>query len=92
MEPPPSYSHSKFLITMARYYCPYCGTDNLDWRRGVDDVAWMDYDTGVIVTTNVRCANPSCKGSHGFTVKIPFMAGDDIGYYDYDGALIVEGR
>ena len=70
---------------MTSYYCPYCGNNDLDWKHGVDAVEWVDSDAGVITTANVRCSNPSCKGSRGFTIGIPFLAGDDIGYYDNFG-------
>ena len=69
-------------------HCPYCGGDDLDWTRFTDTVKWYEEDGGVIYTSGLRCRDPACKGSKGFTAELGFTVGDEVTYTDEDGEEI----
>lgn len=75
---------------MSAIRCPYCGSCDLDWRTFTDQMKWSDDDSGLIITSGLRCKNVVCNGLLGFSVEMGFTIGDEYTYYDEDGAEIEE--
>jgi len=67
---------------MVRIQCPFCERSDIDYSHAYDAVLWTDEDAGAIVTSELRCRDPKCKGHKGFTATFGFITGD---YVEYSG-------